>query len=257
MKKDKINKKLSNSGQFKQGMIPWNKGKKMSKKFCENLSKANSGKNHPNWGKHLSKETRMKISKANVNKKKSEKTKQKISKAKKGQRNSIKTEFKKGQYWRQYRTKESYRLMGLKMKGRKLSEETKEKIRKFNIGKKLSDKTKKKISKYNKAVGRRPPVMRKEKHPNWQGGISFEPYSPEFNLQLKRKIKKRDNFTCQECGKSEKELKQKLCIHHIDYDKKNNNKNNLVSLCRSCHTKTNFKRKDWTKYFNNKINEKF
>jgi len=28
-----------------------------------------------------------------------------------------------------------------------------------------------------------------------------------------------------------------LCLHHIDEDKKNNNINNLVFVCRSCHAK--------------------
>lgn len=93
----------------------------------------------------------------------------------------------------------------------------------------------------------------KENHPCWRGGISFEPYGLEFNLKLKLKIRQRDNFICQECKKSEKKLKQKLSIHHIDYNKKNNNLNNLISLCKKCHAKTNFKRNDWINYFQIKI----
>jgi len=88
---------------------------------------------------------------------------------------------------------------------------------------------------------------------NWRGGKSFEPYGMEFNNKLKKKIRERDNYTCQECGMTEKELGYKLHIHHIDYDKKNNNPDNLISLCRSCHLQTNFKREDWTKYFQGKI----
>jgi hypothetical protein len=42
---------------------------------------------------------------------------------------------------------------------------------------------------------------------------------------------------------------KKLQIHHIDYNKKNNNLNNLISLCLSCHTKTGFNRSYWEKYF--------
>jgi len=91
-----------------------------------------------------------------------------------------------------------------------------------------------------------------EAMPNWQGGISFEPYTAEFNNGLKLQIRKRDNYTCQECGKTEKQLKRKLSIHHIDYNKKNNDENNLISLCSKCHGKTNFKRKDWTTYFQKK-----
>ena len=55
-------------------------------------------------------------------------------------------------------------------------------------------------------------------------------------------------FLC-ECGISQKKLGYKLHVHHGDYNKKNNNSANLTSLCRSCHTQTNFNRKDWTKYF--------
>ena len=88
---------------------------------------------------------------------------------------------------------------------------------------------------------------------NWLGGISFDPYGIEFNNELKEKIRKRDNYICQECEFTEKQLEYKLVIHHIDYNKKNNNLNNLISLCRSCHSQTNFKRENWIKYFKNKL----
>ncbi|NQU99405.1 MAG: HNH endonuclease [Parcubacteria group bacterium] len=45
------------------------------------------------------------------------------------------------------------------------------------------------------------------------------------------------------------ENKEKLSIHHIDYNKQNNNPNNLISLCRKCHVKTNFNRNYWKYYF--------
>lgn len=78
------------------------------------------------------------------------------------------------------------------------------------------------------------------KNPSWRGGISKEPYSFDFTKQLKNKIKNRDSFKCILCG-SIKNLK----IHHIDYNKKNSSKMNLVSLCESCHTKTNYNRDFW------------
>ena len=40
-----------------------------------------------------------------------------------------------------------------------------------------------------------------------------------------------------------------LYVHHIDYDKKNLDMNNLISLCNSCHTKTNYNREYWINYF--------
>lgn len=89
----------------------------------------------------------------------------------------------------------------------------------------------------------------KEKHPNWKGGKSYEPYGLEFNRKLKAQVRLRDRYRCQECFRHQSELPTKLHIHHIDYDKKNNNPENLISLCRGCHLQTNFKRDDWVAYF--------
>ncbi len=95
-----------------------------------------------------------------------------------------------------------------------------------------------------------------ENHPNWLNGISFEPYSPEFNKKLKEQIKKRDNYRCQLCGDFIPKFvsqKRRLDVHHIDYNKKNNNPNNLISLCHFCNNSVNKNREDWTNYFQNKI----
>ena len=97
--------------------------------------------------------------------------------------------------------------------------------------------------------------MAGEKHSNWRGGISFEPYGKEFNETLKEKIRRRDCYRCRECFKDQDELRYKngkgykLIVHHIDYNKRNNLEGNLISLCASCHGKTNFGRKDWTNYY--------
>jgi len=93
------------------------------------------------------------------------------------------------------------------------------------------------------------------KHHNWQGGKSFEPYGLEFNDELREQIRTRDNHQCQECFKFQRDLRTKkgkeylLMIHHIDYNKRNNNSDNLITLCRICHAKTNYRRKDWEEYF--------
>lgn len=98
-----------------------------------------------------------------------------------------------------------------------------------------------------------------ENNPNWQGGISYEPYGPEFNGTLKQKIRDRDGHICQLCGKPENGTA--LAVHHIDYDKKNNSKNNLISLHNEeglgCHSKTNFNRPYWTKHFQELLSEKY
>ena len=98
-----------------------------------------------------------------------------------------------------------------------------------------------------------------EKHPNWLGGKSFEKYGRKFNKYLKEEVRERDQHRCQECFRHQDELydkngkKYSLIVHHIDYNKKNNLLDNLISLCRSCHCQTNFKREDWQKYFSNKL----
>lgn len=94
-----------------------------------------------------------------------------------------------------------------------------------------------------------------EKSGNWLGGKSFEPYGIEFNKKLKENIRKRDSYRCQQCFRHQDELydkkgtKYKLNVHHIDYNKKNNKSENLISLCKNCHAQTNFKRDDWINYF--------
>jgi hypothetical protein len=83
--------------------------------------------------------------------------------------------------------------------------------------------------------------------PTWMGGISFEPYTPEFNYQLKEQIRKRDNCKCQLCNK--KQIIRKLDVHHIDYNKKNNKEENLITLCCKCNLKVNYNRDYWYAYF--------
>jgi len=87
-----------------------------------------------------------------------------------------------------------------------------------------------------------------ELSPNWNGGVSFEIYPQEFNDKIKNEIKDRDFHICQtpNCVNDEN-----LCIHHIDYNKKNNNPENLITLCNSCHAKTIGKknRQYWINYY--------
>jgi len=84
-----------------------------------------------------------------------------------------------------------------------------------------------------------------EKNGSWKGGTSKEPYSFDFNNKLKEQIKQRDNYICQNCNS-----KENLQVHHIDYNKKNSDLDNLIVLCSGCHSKTNFNRNYWINYFN-------
>jgi len=99
----------------------------------------------------------------------------------------------------------------------------------------------------NKQVG--------SKHPNWQGGRSFEPYNLNFNAKFKEMIKERDGHKCMICMIPEQNLKYNLCIHHIDYGKENSIPQNCVSLCRKCHSKTGYNRKSWILFFHSLLSE--
>lgn len=84
---------------------------------------------------------------------------------------------------------------------------------------------------------------RGDKSSMWKGGISFEPYSSEFNGRLKQLIRERDNFECQFCGISENGRAHD--IHHIDYDKKDYRKRNLITLCKNHNGQANYNRDKW------------
>lgn len=132
--------------------------------------------------------------------------------------------------------------------GKKHTIKTKKKISRPGItnsfcGKSHTIKTKEKIrnSDYHKN-------LQKEKHPNWLGGNTE--YGSEFDNKLKEQVRFRDEYICQICGCSQLENGKQLDVHHIDYNKKNNILSNLISLCISCHRRTNFNRNYWRGVFN-------
>lgn len=88
---------------------------------------------------------------------------------------------------------------------------------------------------------------------NWKGGISKNPYPPEFNKSLKLKIRTRDNFACCLCNRTEREeleeFNQVLAVNHIDFDKNNCKEDNLNTLCHKCNAMINREREYWTRYF--------
>ena len=156
------------------------------------------------------------------------------------------------------------------MFGKKLSEEHKRKISQNNgkywLGKKRDKPTIEKLSKAR--LGKARPgnpenwkhsaetkkkigdMKRGDKCHFWRGGISYDPYPEDWTDVLRESIRIRDGYICQLCGIHQDELQdrfKKLDCHHIDYDKTNCNPDNLISLCRSCHQKTNFDREYWIK----------
>jgi hypothetical protein len=91
-----------------------------------------------------------------------------------------------------------------------------------------------------------------DKAGNWRGGISREEYTFDWIETLRKSIRERDNYMCQECGITQDELDgfhKQLDVHHIDYIKDNCNPENLISLCKSCHAKTSYNREYWIKHF--------
>lgn len=179
--------------------------------------------------------------------KRSKETQEKISKALKGRPCS----------------EERKRKIGDANRGRKcapMSSEIKEKISKTMKTIKQSEEHKRNISKGLKDKGIRPPSRkgvkypleyclgkRGEKSPNWHGGKSFESYTIDWTNTLRQSIRERDKYVCQICGGTQGDRAHH--VHHIDYDKKNCNPINLVTLCAICHTKTNATREKWIEYF--------
>jgi len=115
-------------------------------------------------------------------------------------------------------------------RGKITSIETKEKLSLSHTGKSLSDD-------HRYSIGR---GVSGSRNSRWVDGRSCEKkgsedYNFEFSSALKTTIKKRDRFKCRKCN--EDGSKFRLFVHHIDYNKKNNSIDNLVTVCASCHSR--------------------
>jgi hypothetical protein len=155
---------------------------------------------------------------------------------------------KKGTYHFSEEGKKSNSDKHKKRKGYKHTDKTKQKISLKNKGKKrsLESINKMKLSHIGKKQSKETIEKRIKKgieHYNWKGGISKEIYSVDWTKTLKRSIRERDKYICQICSK------YGWCVHHIDYNKKNCSPENLITLCKSCHNKTNFNRDYWRNKF--------
>jgi hypothetical protein len=120
------------------------------------------------------------------------------------------------------------------------SENTKRKIGLSNKGKKPTEETREKMSKKAKERFDIP-----ENHPRWRGGISCEPYCEAWtDKEYKHWIKyERDGGKCQNpaCSFSHS---GRIVLHHINYIKKDCHPINLITLCISCNSRAN-KDRDW------------
>lgn len=81
-----------------------------------------------------------------------------------------------------------------------------------------------------------------EKHYNWGGGHK-DYYGPSW-LKQRRKVRKRDQYSCRICGKGKEELGRNPSVHHITstrywfIDKEHevmNSLTNLITLCQKHH----------------------
>lgn len=71
----------------------------------------------------------------------------------------------------------------------------------------------------------------------WRGGWVNPGYPQAFSNELKEGIRVRDDYKCQRCGILQSDCVEVLHVHHIDGNRNNLADNNLISLCRKCHTK--------------------
>jgi hypothetical protein len=156
----------------------------------------------------------------------------------------IKTLFVKGnQLWKKRKT------TGNKghNKGIKFTEEHKRKISESKKGKPRSEETKNKLS--NSKLGKPIPHLKiyqfKKGHKpsNFIDGTSrSRQYQFEEWKKIARYVYQRDNYTCQTCGKKGGLLN---AHHKIPWAiSKNDNPNNLITLCVECHAKIHAKNRD-------------
>jgi hypothetical protein len=128
--------------------------------------------------------------------------------------------------------------------GKEVSQETRDKIRMSLMGRKHSQETIAKMCEMRKL----------DKHPNWMGGKSFEPYCPKFNKEFKERVRAFFGYVCPECGTPQNG--SKLHVHHVNFNKMSCCDDTIplfVPLCNSCHTATNFNREYWEEYFTEMI----
>ena len=91
------------------------------------------------------------------------------------------------------------------------------------------------------------PKLRKLQRIPFSAPIKFKKkrfHTTSFNIKgwtaIRETILERDNYECRICGRSAGE--ETLHVHHIDWERRNNEDSNLVTLCNSCHRQVHFER---------------
>lgn len=85
-----------------------------------------------------------------------------------------------------------------------------------------------------------------EKHPAWKGDAAKRKgwWRSQFGESFRKKIYAIFNYTCPFCDK-----RSGFDIHHINYNKTENDLSNLVLLCHNHHPQTNYNRQKWINFF--------
>lgn len=172
-------------------------------------------------------------------------------------------------------SEETKKKMSKAGKGRVFTKEHRENIGKARRGKNNyfygmhhSEKTKRKMSK--SSIGEKNPMFNKhfskeaKRKASLSHGGTGMPYENKmypsiwYKPMFREKIRKRDNYTCQNCGMTEEEhiivIGKVLSVHHIDYNKKNCRGDNLITTCQQCNFRANVNRDYWKQFYTNKIN---
>jgi hypothetical protein len=251
-------------------------GYRHSEETRRKMSESRRGEKNPNYGKNHTEETKKRIGDANRGRHPSEETRRKMSDSKRGRKLSEEHKRRAAEGLKKrhavdptIRKKISDRLTGMvrsdetrkrisdAKKGYVYSDERNRRVSAALKGRKLSDEQR------MKRMGRRPSdeTRRKlsgENNHCWKGGISFEPYCPKFNDAFRERVREFFGRRCVECGTPENG--RKLAVHHVNFNKMtccDGTKPLFVSLCASCHSKTNFDREYWEEHFTAIIEEQY
>jgi hypothetical protein len=180
-----------------------------------------------------------------------------------------------GIYIRKLFTKEHKRNMSLShignknYLGKKHTEKAKKKMSLWHKGKKFTKETKEKLSQKHKGLniwlkGKPWSEVRRKAQEKFIPKPKIKPikinnkeYDPNWH-EIRKIIYARDKWICQECNckcfdKKRKIKGKRIQCHHIDFNDKNNEQDNLITLCASCHGKTNFNKEKWIIYYRNKM----
>lgn len=137
------------------------------------------------------------------------------------------------------------------LKGRKLSKEHIEKLRKIKLenpirywlGKKrpsLSVETKKKMSDTHKRIGTKPPIRYGEDNNLWRGGTTPKNRKIRMSIEFRlwrESVFARDNWICQKCEERGIELHPHHIKNFAQYPELRFAIDNGITFCKKCHMK--------------------